>query len=469
MVPAESVPPPPPQLLVVEDSRVDREVLTRLLRGRGYQVACATSLDEAITHLRAHSPDLILLDEELPDGRSSEHLDRIRAHAPGSPLIFVSGKLDLHTALAISQRSVAAIFSKPITPETLIAKLEELIEGFPTIPTTSKPNMEPAASVPTATPFQWQSFPGLSPAHQRLGTDLAQVRNFDSTLLLLGRDGTAFWPVVRDLQRNSTRANAPLLNFPPKHFTHDNVSARLARFVTTDACLTLALERIDTYSPAQTSLLADLLASREGFTAYGGRLRLVCSAPPALLQGTLTTHLPTSLVARFASPVVNLPDLEALRADLVPLARRLLEEIGADATALSPETVRWIETQPWLRDYRQFRRVILVSAAASLGASPLSLDILRSTLAMEATLPDDAYEPAINLAPTRPADLSSPTPRAATPNASPAARPKRPLRSGAYDFSARLTASLAADSTPAPAPVVPLHPRFAPRSEDASA
>ncbi len=64
---------------------MERELLSLLLRKGGYEVCVSGTLAGGIAEIGTQTPDLIVLDENLPDGRSSEHLDKIRTHAPLTP------------------------------------------------------------------------------------------------------------------------------------------------------------------------------------------------------------------------------------------------------------------------------------------------------------------------------------------------------------------------------------------------
>ena len=67
------------RLLVVDDEPRTAEVTAELLRRAGYSVDVAGSGSEALARVRAGSPDLMLLDYEMPDMEAPEVLDSLRA------------------------------------------------------------------------------------------------------------------------------------------------------------------------------------------------------------------------------------------------------------------------------------------------------------------------------------------------------------------------------------------------------
>jgi DNA-binding NtrC family response regulator len=500
--------PQTPCILVVEDSRVDRELISLLLSGSGYEVIGAGRLSEAITQLKSRTPDLIVLDEQLPDGRSSERLDTIRALSPQTPLVFVSGQLDLATALAISQRSVAAIFNKPVNPKALVGKIRELVEFHfssradqgtkkeTTVPDPPKSSASPfpaTAMAPDSTRtdstrsdsgarFRWNAFPGSGQEHTKLAQRLTKVCDFRTTLLVLGPIGCAFLPITRDLHANSKLHQSPLYFFTPERFKRAEINARLAAHLTTNDCLTFALKRIDLHDAEQSALLTDLLDFRREFSPFAGRIRFLLSAVPSFLDAAHSSAHSHDLIERAAGLTVEVAPLSAFRDDLTTIARQVLKETGVSVTNLGADVVDWLETKTWPGEFCQFRRVLLLAHAAN---STLNAEMLESAYDLEPTLPADAYEcslshsdaPVSTAKPSRPAPpalatVTSPAPAdptpvepsftpPTTPSAPPPATvPKRRQRIGAYDFASRLQSSLTAEAD-ASAPDTPIHPRFA--------
>src|SRR6202158_2135826 len=69
------------KLLVVDDEPRTAELTAELLRRAGYVVEVAISGTEALERVRLNSPDLMLLDYEMPDMEAPEVLDTLRAGA----------------------------------------------------------------------------------------------------------------------------------------------------------------------------------------------------------------------------------------------------------------------------------------------------------------------------------------------------------------------------------------------------
>ena len=81
------------KLLVVDDEPRTAELTAELLRRAGYIVEVAASGTEALASVRVSSPDLMLLDYEMPDMEAPEVLDLLRSGGDriGFPVIILTG------------------------------------------------------------------------------------------------------------------------------------------------------------------------------------------------------------------------------------------------------------------------------------------------------------------------------------------------------------------------------------------
>ena len=81
------------KLLVVDDEPRTAELTAELLRRAGYVVEVAVSGTEALARIRVSSPDLMLLDYEMPDMEAPEVLDQLRGGGDriDFPVIILTG------------------------------------------------------------------------------------------------------------------------------------------------------------------------------------------------------------------------------------------------------------------------------------------------------------------------------------------------------------------------------------------
>jgi len=87
-----------PRILVVDDEKEVRTLLSRFFTKKKYQVRTAETAEEAIRILERESMDAVLLDIHLPGMSGLDALSRIRARWPGLPVVMISGQGDEEVA-----------------------------------------------------------------------------------------------------------------------------------------------------------------------------------------------------------------------------------------------------------------------------------------------------------------------------------------------------------------------------------
>ncbi|MEX2609843.1 MAG: response regulator [Gemmatimonadota bacterium] len=104
------------QILVIDDSQDERQIMRALLEHDGYQVATASDSATALAELRARPPHAILMGLRLPDVPGLE-LARMIRDEPGMadvPLVAVSAFLDRFDESQLRQAGFDTWISKPI-------------------------------------------------------------------------------------------------------------------------------------------------------------------------------------------------------------------------------------------------------------------------------------------------------------------------------------------------------------------
>jgi CheY-like chemotaxis protein len=112
-------------ILVIEDYSDTRELLSALLRSRGYNVVEAEDGVEGLLKAGWVYPDLILMDLSLPEMDGVEVARRIHAQAKLSriPIFVVSAYLTEAVKADIRAVGCVEIFAKPFDAETLMKSI----------------------------------------------------------------------------------------------------------------------------------------------------------------------------------------------------------------------------------------------------------------------------------------------------------------------------------------------------------
>ena len=117
------------KILLIEDNEMNRDMLSRRLIKRGYEVVVAMDGQEGVAKARAEAPALVLMDMSLPvlDGWEATRALRADPATRSIPVI----ALTAHAMAGDREKALAAgcddFDTKPIELERLLGKIEALL------------------------------------------------------------------------------------------------------------------------------------------------------------------------------------------------------------------------------------------------------------------------------------------------------------------------------------------------------
>jgi two-component system cell cycle response regulator DivK len=120
-----------PKILLVEDNELNRDMLTRRLERRGFQVVSAVDGRAGVAMGETETPDLILMDMSLPDldGWEATRLLKSSSHTRSIPII----ALTAHAMSGDRERAIEAgcddYDTKPVELGRLLEKIDSLIRN----------------------------------------------------------------------------------------------------------------------------------------------------------------------------------------------------------------------------------------------------------------------------------------------------------------------------------------------------
>jgi len=122
-----------PKILLVEDNELNRDMLSRRLERKGYEVAVAADGREGIAAALAGSFDLILMDMSLPELDGWEATRRLKAdpRTARTPVIALTAHAMAGDRERANEAGCDDYDTKPIDFTRLLAKIEALINPEP--------------------------------------------------------------------------------------------------------------------------------------------------------------------------------------------------------------------------------------------------------------------------------------------------------------------------------------------------
>ena len=115
-----------PDILVVDDTPANLDLLMAMLQGRGYRVRVATGGERALVVARNSPPDLVMLDVRMPDLDGYEVCRRLKDDpvTRSIPVIFVSAQDAVLDKVRAFQVGAADYVTKPFQFQEVLARLE---------------------------------------------------------------------------------------------------------------------------------------------------------------------------------------------------------------------------------------------------------------------------------------------------------------------------------------------------------
>ncbi|MBV9537628.1 MAG: nitrogen regulation protein NR(I) [Acidisphaera sp.] len=397
-----------PTVLVADDDRSIRTVLTQALGRSGYQVRTTSHASTLWRWVEEGEGDLVITDVVMPDENGLDLVPRIRRVRPDLRVIVMSAQSTLITAVKAAQRGAFEYLPKPFDLQELLAVVARALAT-------------PAAVVAAAdTPRDGdEKLPliGRSPAMQEIYRTIARLTTTDLTVMINGESGTGKELVARALHDYGRRrsgafvainmAAIPRELIESELFGHERgaftgaTSRSPGRFEQANGG-TLFLDEIGDMPPeAQTRLLRVL---QEGeFTAVGGRqpiranVRIVAATHRDLRSAIRDGRFREDLFYRLNVVPLRLPPLRERVEDIPVLARHFLEQArdgGLSAKQLDSGALDALRAHRWPGNVRELEN-LMRRLGALYPQETITAEVIAGELA-------DAAAPPLAAAPPEP-------------------------------------------------------------------
>src|SRR5271154_1559852 len=331
-----------PTVLIADDDRSIRTVLTQALGRSGYQVRATSSAATLWRWVEDGEGDVVITDVIMPDENGLDLIPRIRRIRPELPVIVMSAQSTLTTAVQATQRGAFDYLPKPFDLGDLVAVVDRALKQPVALSGQSE----------AAKPSADDNLPliGRSPAMQEIYRVIARLTTTDLTVMINGESGTGKELVARALHDFGKRRQGPFVAINMAAIPRELIESELfghERGAFTGATQrsaglfeqakggTLFLDEIgDMPFEAQTRLLRVL---QEGeYTAVGGRApiradsRIIAATHRDLSQLIRQGVFREDLFYRLNVAPIRIPPLRERTADIPALARHFAAQAARE-------------------------------------------------------------------------------------------------------------------------------------------
>jgi len=365
--------------LVIEDDVGFARTLERVLHGEGFEVDLAHDLAAARERLTAENPDLVLLDQGLPDGSGLDFLTVLGQAAWRPVTVMVSGVDSVSSTIEAIRRGAYDYFVKPPELDELVAVIRRALrERELRIGLTAQHEHEPSEGKSLLDDM----LVGSSPVMREVFKTIARVAPTSANVLVTGESGTGKELVARAIHEISDRRSRPFVAVNCAALSSTLVESELfghARGAFTGAIgdrpgrFELAGDgtfMLDEIGDLELELQGKLLRALEerSFERVGEakprplQARVVSATHQDLSAAIDAGRFRQDLYFRLRVVEIHLPALRERGDDIVKIARRLLQRIARQldkpSLTFAPKALELLQRLPWPGNVRQLRNVV---------------------------------------------------------------------------------------------------------------
>ena len=339
-------------ILVADDDRTIRTVLTQALTRAGCKVHATSSLVTLMRWVEEGKGDLVISDVVMPDGNGLAMLPKIGEERPGLPVIVISAQNTIMTAIQAAEAEAYDYLPKPFDLPDLMKRAARALEQK----RKAAPS-EPAPLPDAAT----DDLPlvGRTPQMQALYRLVARVMNTDLPVMILGESGTGKSLIARAIHDFSDRRTMPFVTATAADLDgYDGPSDLLARAKGG----TLLFDEVGDLDPETQARVVRML---DGLGNTGPRIMATAQRD---LGPRLDDGFRSDLYYRLAGAQLELPALRERVDDIPLLAAHFLhrsEREGGTLRRFSDEAMTAIRAHPWPGNVRQLENVVRRLVATS--------------------------------------------------------------------------------------------------------
>jgi two-component system nitrogen regulation response regulator NtrX len=377
-------------ILIVDDERDIRELISEILKDEGFTTRLAGNSDDAIAAIDAEPPALMILDIWLKDSRMDgiDILKTVKRENPDVPVVIISGHGNIEIAVAAIKQGAYDFIEKPFNIDQLLVVIRRAME-------TSRLRRE-NQTLKRQDGVQSEMI-GASASFRTLISQLDKVMKSNGRVMLSGPAGSGKEVAARYIHANSNRASAPFVTVNCTGVTPDQMEEMLFGREGADLGIELGLleqanggviyfdEIADMPLGTQTKILRVLVDQQ--FLRVGGSenvrvdLRVISSTNRNLEVEIEAERFRQELFHRLNVVPISVPSLEDRREDIPLLAEYFIKECntnqGLALRALSDDASALMQTMVWLGNVRQLKNLIERVLILSDGSGPIEARELR--------------------------------------------------------------------------------------------
>ena len=334
-------------VLVADDDRTIRTVLTQALTRAGCRVHATSSLTTLMRWVAEGKGDTIITDVIMPDGNGLEMLPKIATDRSDLPVIVISAQNTIMTAIQAADAKAFDYLPKPFDLPDLMKRVAKALEQKKVSHRSNK-EKDDASETENGLPLVGKSAP-----MQGVYRLVARLMNTDLPILVSGESGTGKSLVARVLHSFSDRRNLPFVTVSPADLIEIDGPAKILAKARGGS---LIIEEISDFSLESQSRLVQMIDNPGEYYP-----RFIATSKGRMIEPVENGKIRSDVFYRLGGATIELPNLRECVDDILVLSEhflKLLEKEGGPERKLGIKAQELFLAYSWPGNVRQLQNVV---------------------------------------------------------------------------------------------------------------
>ena len=360
------------RILIIEDEKSLKEVLTILLEEEGYEITAASNGLEGMDYLQNDIFDLVVTDIKMPKADGFEVLKKVKEISPSTIVIMITAFGTTESTIEAMKLGAYDYIHKPFKIDEIRHVIQKAFE---------KKNLSEELSLlreKIKSSFGLENIIGKSQKMQELFTLIQKVAQSNSTVLITGESGCGKELVAAAMHNLSPRKNKNFVTINCATFPEGLLESELFGHV--KGSFTGALYNkeglfevanrgsifLDEIGEMPLSLQSKLLRVLENgtFRRVGGLnditvdVRVISATNKDISEAVASGSFREDLFYRLNVVPVNIPPLRERPDDIPLLLDHFLNKFSSNTKRFSPEALRFLMNYSWKGNVRELENMV---------------------------------------------------------------------------------------------------------------
>ncbi len=404
------------KLLIVDDEKTQRNILTKILGKEGYLVKSAESAEEALKLIEREPFHIVLTDQKMPGMTGLELIDAIKSKIENIAIVLMTAHGTISTAASAMQKGAADYISKPFEKEELFIVLNKVKSRIVLI--SERDNLKRQLE----SKFHFGRIVGKSPEMLEIYDVIEKVLDKNIPVLIQGESGTGKELVAKSIHFSGFRKDRPFIalncaaipeNLIESEFFGYEKGAFTGAKESTPGKFELANKGtlfLDEIGSMQYNLQAKLLRAlqeKEILRVGGSKpvkvdVRIIAATSENLEEAIEKGTFRDDLYYRLNVVPINLPPLRKRKNDIAVLIENFIKEFNREydknISGITPDTLEIMIDYRWPGNVRELRNTIERMIVLCSGEKLTIQDIPASILDGYITEENEDNRPASSIA-----------------------------------------------------------------------